>query len=191
MGTRGYRVVRFRKRYYISFNQYDSYPDGLGKQIAAEIPTDATEYQVWLDAQRKSAEKWVALYEEFLSIKPGDEITSDLPDFMRQQFPSLLAPLNDTWIEWVYTVDLDRETFSVNNGAHFKLHQVPHIDWINSLADGDLGDKISLPGAVPIEALSDLVVEPTSESRELLDTLDDLTVSDVSCRFPYCMIERF
>lgn len=180
MGTRGFRVVRFRKRYYIFFNQFDSYPDGLGKQVAAQIPADAKEYQQWLDAQRKSAEKWEALYEDFLSIKPGNQVTTDIPDFMHQHYPSLLAPLNDTWIEWIYTMDLDREVFSVDNGAHFKLDRVPHIDWINSLADGDLGDKISLPGAVPIEALSNLVVEPNLDNGELSGTLDDLSISDTA-----------
>lgn len=190
MGTRGFRVVRFRKRYYIFFNQFDSYPDGLGKQVAAQIPADAKEYQQWLDAQRKSAEKWEALYEDFLSIKPGNQVTTDIPDFMRQNYPTLLAPLNDTWIEWIYTVDLDREVFSVDNGAHFKLDRVPHIDWINSLADGDLGDKISLPGAVPFEALSNLVVKPNLASGELSGTLDDLSISDVSSSFRYCMVDH-
>lgn len=180
MGTRGLRVVRFRKRYYIFYHQYDSYPDGLGKQVASEIPTDAAEYQKWLAVQRKSAEEWEALYEEFLSIKPGNEVTTDLPELMSQRHPSSLAPLNDTWIEWIYTVDLDRETFSVNNGAHFKLHRVPHVDWINSLADGELGDKIILPGSVPMEAVTNLVVEHPDQSCELSKTLGDLAMSEVS-----------
>lgn len=185
MGTRGLRVVRFRKRYYIFYHQYDSYPDGLGKQVATEIPTDAAKYQEWLGVQRKSAEEWETLYEEFLSVKPGNEVTTDLPEFMRQQFPSSLAPLNDTYIEWIYTVDLDRETFSVNNGAHFKLDRVPHVDWINSLGNGGLGDKIVLPGAVPMEAVTNLVIERTDQSCDLSKTLGDLAVSEVSSSLRY------
>lgn len=187
MGTRGLRVVRFRKRYYISYHQYDSYPDGLGKQIEAEIPSDAEKYQEWLATQRTSAEEWEALYEDFLTIKPGNEVTTDLPGFMGSQLPSLLAPLNDTYIEWVYTVDLDRETFSVNNGAHFKLDRIPHIDWINALANGGLGDKIALPGAVPMEAVRHLVVEQNFQSSELSKIQGDLTVSDVSFNHRYKM----
>ncbi len=167
MGTRGLRIVRFRKRYYIFYNQYDSYPSGLGKQVVAEIPTDAVKYQEWLAAQRKSAEEWEALYEDYLSVRPGNEVTTNLPDFMRQHFPSLLTPLNDTWIEWIYTVDLNRETFSVNNGAHFKLDQITHIDWIGSLAEAELGDQVSLPGSVPAEAVTDLVVECNLGSSDL------------------------
>lgn len=183
MGTRGLRVVRFRKRYYVFYNQYDSYPEGLGNEVTAEVPIDAAKYQEWLAVQRKSAEEWELLYEEFLTIKPGNKVTGELPKFMHQRFPSSLAPLTDTWIEYVYTVDLDRETFSVNNGAHFKLDQISHIDWINSLTKGDLGDMISLPGAVPIEALTSLVVEHTLQDSELSESLGDLTVGDVSSSF--------
>ncbi len=178
--TRGLRVVRFHKRYYISYNQNDSYPSGLGKQVAAEIPPDAVKYQEWLAAQRKSAEEWEALYEDFLSVGPGNEVTSNLPDFMRQRLPSLLTPLNDTRIEWIYTVDLDRETFSVNNGAHFKLDQIPHIDWISSLAKAGLGDEVSLPGSVPEEAVTDLVVQYKIESSDLSKAP---SVSDVGSSF--------
>ena len=185
MGTRGLRVVRFRKRYYIFYNQWDSYPEGLGKTIANEIPTDTAKYQEWLAAQRKTAEEWEALYEEFLTIKPGNEVTTDLPDFMQQSFPSSLAPLNDTFIEWIYITDLDRETFSVNNGAHFKLEQVPHVDWINSLGNGGLGDVIALPGAVPMEAITKLVIGHNTQDGELSKHLGGLTVSEVSSSFGY------
>ena len=172
-------AVRFRKRYYIFYHRPSSpsYPEALGKRVVALIPTDAAKYQNWLAAERKSAEKVAALYEDLLSIKPGQEFTNYITKYMRGHFPSSLAPLNDTSIEWIYTFDLDRETFTVNNGAHFKLDQVPRIDWINSLANGGLGDKISLPGAVPMEAVTSLVIEHSFEG----------TVSDVCSSFRYSM----
>ena len=176
MGTRGFRVVRFRKRYYIFFNRLDSYPEILGTDIAAEIPGNAAEYQEWLVAQRKLAEEWEAVYEQFLSVRPGSEKATDLPEFMQQQSPSLLTPLNDLFIEWVYTVDLDRETFSVNNGAHFKLQKVPHIDWINSLDCGEHGDQIPLPATVPKDAITSLVAD---QRNELLEAQRGLAMSDV------------
>ena len=185
MGTRGLHVVRFRKRYYQFYQQYDSYPTGLGSEVAATIPTHAVKYQEWLTYERKSAEEWEAIYEAFLTVKPGNEVTADLPQFMQQQPPSLLAPLNDTWIEWIYIVDFDREVFSVNNGAHFKLDQVPHIDWINSLASGGLGDQISLPGTIPLEAVTSLVAERTFQTSNLSQKLSDLNVVDVGSTFPY------
>ena len=185
MGTRGLRVVRFRKRYYKFYQQYDSYPTGLGSEVAVNIPTDAAKYQEWLATERNSAKEWEALYEAFLSVKPGEEFTADLPDFMHEQPPSLLTPLNDTWIEWIYIVDLDREIFSVNNGAHFKLDQVPHIDWINSLANGGLGDQISLPGTIPVKAVTSLVAERTLQTSSLSQKLSDLNVIDVGFHLPF------
>ena len=189
----GLRVVRFHNRHYVFYKDDNSGPDRLGKQIEREIPTDPAKYQEWLTAQRKSAEEWEALYEDFLTIKPDKigTITADLPDFMRPWFPSLLPPLtgsNNLWIEsteWIYTLDLDRQTFTVNNGAHFKLDQVPRIDWINSLADGRLGDKIALPGTVPIDAVTDLVVEQTSQSSETSELLCHLCINDVGSVFRY------
>ena len=122
MCERGLRVVRFRKRHYM-FIESDPWPDYLGLQIAREIPADAAEYQKWLAAQRKSAEEWEVLYKDFLSVKPGNEIATktNLPDFMLAKRPSLFPPLDEGRIEWIYTVDLDREIFSVSNEHHFKL----------------------------------------------------------------------
>ena len=185
MGTRGLRVVRFRKRYYIFYNHWDSYPEGLGTEIAAGIPSDAAKYQEWLAAQRKSAEEWEAVCEGFLSVQPGSMKTTDLPEFMHRNFPSSLTPLNDMYIEWVYTMDLDRETFTVNNGAHFKLEQVPHIDWIKALENGRLGDPIALPAALPRDGITSLVAEHPPQSSDLLEALSDITLSDVCSSVRY------
>ena len=167
MGTRGLRVVRFRKRYYSFFNQYDSYPEGLGKKIVAEIPTDAVKYQEWLAAERKIAEEWEALYEDFLSVKPGNQITSEIPDWMSERHPSFIAPINDLFIEWVYTIDLDGETFTVNNGAHFKLNQVPSISWEHRLVIGCLGDTLNLPGNKPHKVETKEVETEEDEANEV------------------------
>jgi hypothetical protein len=45
MGTRGLRIVVFRGRYFIYYNNYDSYPRGLGEAIVCDIPTDPEQYQ--------------------------------------------------------------------------------------------------------------------------------------------------
>ena len=192
MWTRALRVVRFRKRYYIT-DTFDGqcHPEDLGKRIEGEIPTDTVRYQLWLATVRESAEVWEASCENGLSVMPGNppdiRFKIDLLEFTWQNSSVLLAPLNDPRVAWIYTVDLDRETFSVNNGAHFKLEQVPHIDWINSLADGRLGDTISLPNAVPMEAITSLVAEHTSQRSEFSKIPGALTVGDVSPNPRYWM----
>ena len=134
MGTRGLRVYRLNKRYYALFNHWDSYPSGLGKEIVAEIPSTPAEYQAWLASVRAMITEWEAEYEKFLSIGPnneihhpevdvpakqddsddgeaGDENTSEAsepkkqqPEWMQHQLPSYFTPMNDTWIEWIYTM---------------------------------------------------------------------------------------
>lgn len=36
--------MRFRGRYYIFYNHYDSYPEDLGEKLVNTIPTDSEEY---------------------------------------------------------------------------------------------------------------------------------------------------
>lgn len=73
--------------------------------------------------------------------------------------PSYLAPLNDTFIEWVYIFDLDREVFSVNNSIHFKLDQVPYINW-KDVKIWTVNAPI-LASLVPEDALVSLVATPS------------------------------
>jgi len=44
MGTRGYVFIRCRGRYFVYYNHWDSYPEGLGEAIIAKIPTDPEKY---------------------------------------------------------------------------------------------------------------------------------------------------
>ena len=154
MGTRGYKAWRFRKRYYVEYNGMDSYPEGLGTWIARGIPMGRDDYINWLEARRREMAYRDAHLDRYLAIEQGpkqDESSDDEePDecaieFIADNQPVWVVPLNDLFIEWVYIIDLDREIFSVNNGAHYKLDRIPHINWIESLANGLMGDKISLP----------------------------------------------
>ena len=120
-----------------------------------------------MKSQREELETWEAAWLAYLAVDPAQvasqEFHAPSKIFAEEEeaaLPSFLVPLNDLYIEWVYIPDLDREIFSVNNGAHFKLDKVPHINWIEALAVGELGDQIVLPGALPEEALANLVAEP-------------------------------
>ena len=179
MGTRGYQVIRYRKRYYATYNQYDTYPEGLGKSLVSSIPKDPAQYAKWLEDQRHWAAKTEAECEECLTLKleDGGYRLSESED---DNGPTWLVPLNDTWIEWVYVIDLDREVFSVNNGAHFKLNEIAKIVWMQALADGALGDKLVLPGLVPEEALANLVTRPSVAERDAFAGLETLGAEQVS-----------
>ena len=174
MGTRGYKAWRFRKRYYVQYNSMDSYPEGLGTWIAQGIPTGRKDYIKWLEAQRTEMKERDACLDRYLAVEPnskqsesGDDEEPDESaiEFIAEDQPIWIVPLNDLFIEWVYIIDLDREIFSVNNGAHYKLDRIPHINWIESLANGLMGDKISLPFIG--DDMASLVAEaPKEGSRE-------------------------
>lgn len=53
MGTRGYIVHRYRGRYYIRYNHFDSYYEVLGVGVVAGIPSDKEEYQSTLEGSGK------------------------------------------------------------------------------------------------------------------------------------------
>ena len=72
MGSRGYKAWRFRKRYYVEYNDSNSYPhDGFGSWLAHEIPSDRNNYLQWLSVQRSKMEEREAEQDRCLSLKPA------------------------------------------------------------------------------------------------------------------------
>lgn len=176
MGTRGFRIIKFRGRYWIFYNHWDSYPEGLGKSLVESIPTDPEDYQKWLQSQRDSFAKWDSLLQKLLIIQPEDllklhsnerqtpvfhaafdeRLQEDAPPYHKSGF-------NDLFIEWTYTIDLDREVFSVDNGAHFCLNHMPRNDeWMNALFHDNDGNRFLLPQLVPAESVATLSLDPPS-----------------------------
>lgn len=172
MGTRGYKAWRFRKRYYKEYIGHDSYPSGLGSWIAETIPRLHDKYMDWLQEQRRMVEEWEREWEYALAVEAGANVRSAW-SIHEEKKPSWFPPMNDTMIEWVYILDLDREIFSINNSVHIKLEEVPHVKWVDALVDGRLGDRkryfrwaVLVPGCVPETAITDLVVEASTRNCE-------------------------
>ena len=68
MGTRGLRIIKFRGRYWVFWNQYDSYLDGMGDSLVKSIPSDPEDYQRWLQSHRSLFAKWDDLLQRTLRI---------------------------------------------------------------------------------------------------------------------------
>lgn len=194
MGTRGYRVIRFRNRYYRFYNNWDSYPEGLGRNLVNEIPQDPAAYQEWLAQQRAQALQWHNDLERFLcrddaNANALDATVADTEEELQQPWgvatdslPDFKPALNDLYIEWVYTIDLDNEVFTIDNGAHVQLAWVSKVEWIPALALGYYGDKILLPEGIQEEALADIVVKLPEPSASVLESYEKLGVTMVQAK---------
>ena len=177
MGTRGYRVYRFRGRYYVFYNHWDNYPEGLGSDIVNDIPFEPEEYENWLQALHEQFSKWEEmLVTKVLAIPNGitDLLHVGAPDHVSleprfkvyldermEDTPSYIIPYNDLFIEWVYVIDLDYNLFIVDNGAHFELAKVPrsgvsgyesYPPWAKALTSLD-GTRKLLTSHLPKEAI--------------------------------------
>jgi hypothetical protein len=90
-------ILRVGPSLYISRLEAHSFVQGLGVQVAAEVPRDPEAYKEWLERLRKSLD---ADFEENKSQ------VDSLDYFITKE-----QPLGDVFIEWVYEIDLDHEVF--------------------------------------------------------------------------------
>ena len=208
MGTRGLRIVRHRGRYYVYWNQYDSYPEGLGKEIVSEIPKSPEAFATWLADQRAKYDAENSDLEEYLTVVRTDDSEAPAEEHEHQEqepeqesqsvrqvscgeraprvgswssserlydLPRFSTQSNDLYVEWVYTIDLDHQTFSVDNKAHFKLASMPRFDWISALGLDDQGERCLDLNQTPrhaIGAISRSVQTPTPGADELYQKLN-------------------
>lgn len=130
----------------------------------------------WLQQQRAFFAKWdEVLQKELLTIKNADLQATYFGQNCeyRQQallderldgsiLPCYRTGLNDLLIEWTYTIDLDREIFSIDNGCHFKLNKIPKYTWAEALALDNDERRLILPYLVPADSLASM----TSQYKE-------------------------
>ncbi|KAH9019681.1 hypothetical protein EDB85DRAFT_2007637 [Lactarius pseudohatsudake] len=125
MGTRGYKVYRWRGWYFVYYNHWDSYPSGLGLQFLATIPTDSKSFQGWLAEMRQH-------FDEIIEARDKSELDEDDEDELNTITKEV--PSNDLFIEWIYTIDLDRLVFHVDSRPLFRLDHLPNddqfLEWI-------------------------------------------------------------
>lgn len=133
----------------------------------------------WLQQQRGFFAKWdEVLQKEVLTIKDADVQATYFGqnrDYHESRQKALLderldesmppcyrTGLNDLYIEWTYTIDLDREIFSIDNGCHFKLNKIPKETWAEALAFDNDGRRLILPHLVSADSLASV----TSQYQE-------------------------
>ena len=184
-----------------------SSPDKYGLDIVNEIPTDPGEYLKWLAEQRTNASEWASALEKFLHVKRPvaketkdqefddqlSETASEMPegellpwtcglgsDMKHLPLPSYMPVFNDKDIQWVYVIDLDREIFSVDHGAHFKLASIPRHGWIDALDKTYNEHRLVLPDPLPDNAVTSLVVKPDPPDIHLIRLYEGLGIDIVT-----------
>ena len=195
MGTRGLRIVKYKGRYWIFYNHWDSYLKGLGKALVEGILADSKEYQKWLQAQRTYYEKWDCLLHKILCIKPEDLASMHVKaspgcvwkaafDESLWLCPPSYNPgshrSDHSWIEYTYTIDLDLEIFSIDSSAHYQLGHIPRDDvWIEGLFLNCNNQRFVLPQCVPEESIGSLTVENEDLAADAMDYWAKLNTVEV------------
>lgn len=149
-------------------NKWDSYPEQFGEKIVDSIPISKKGYQSefslplhihvheifrgvgkliriveWLAGQREFYARITKEIEEHALVLRGRK-----SDYLHisgldvERFPTGIVDVDMvSRVEWTYTIDLDREIFSVWDSAHFKLDKIPRDGvWINALEQDSRGN---------------------------------------------------
>ena len=76
MVTRGYRIIKFRGRYWIFWNNINSYPSGMGESLVNRIPSEPEEHGKWLQAQRNFFAKWDSIFQDEMLTVTAEAIAN-------------------------------------------------------------------------------------------------------------------
>ncbi len=151
MGTRGFYGFRYKGRYILFYNHWDSYCDGLGNQILDELRKFTEEDWVTLMSILKTHLKNGTIYEE-MEIAEGKNFEGLMKAAQNPQEYALsyvgreLSP-PFMMTQYTYVVDLDRNFLRVRANEEafkFSLYELPKsmrgYDESESDIDTDLED---------------------------------------------------
>ncbi|KAK2612081.1 hypothetical protein QQS21_001930 [Conoideocrella luteorostrata] len=172
MGTRGLIIVRFNRRYYVRYNSLDSYFEGLGSCLVADVPTDQEKYRAWLERTRAEyATLENELENDVYELRDDvDSITDTdghhaFSDFI--ELPSELPLLPDVSAEYTYITNLDQEILTMNGSVHWKMNNIPRQDnlWLRAIKKSIYRGKLTISldtcpeGHITSPALSPLTLD--------------------------------
>jgi hypothetical protein len=138
MGTRGLYVFKYKGIYYIFYNQFDSYTDGLGKLFIKDLKEIINSNQIneikeyIINIPLNDGNDGSINYSTILgAIKYPNEFC---------YYTSNVEPNNDIFIEYIYIADLDDNKFIVktcnNNYLKVDLYNIPD-NWDEMLYDNE------------------------------------------------------
>ncbi|MCJ1463062.1 hypothetical protein MMC07_001667 [Pseudocyphellaria aurata] len=133
---------------------------------------------------RRVSETRKLMAKKYLTWNIADDMVPEVRQWAvsTEFIPEFMPICNDGWKEWVYTIDLDREVFTVNNLAHFHLNRIPRPGWKDALAFSPSRELIFLSSCVPEEAIADLVVEVSPATAKMHELYESLNISVVKAK---------
>ncbi|KAK0203717.1 hypothetical protein DFS33DRAFT_1487995 [Desarmillaria ectypa] len=124
MGTRGYYVYRWKGWYFIHYNHYDSYPDGLGLIVRGEVPSadcDPEDFDKWFEG-------FAGHLDDDLKRHKVEKRRCETYEVSENYSISRKQPQNNPFIEWIYEIDLDNLVFHIDSIPMFRLDCMPSSD---------------------------------------------------------------
>ncbi|KAJ8583527.1 hypothetical protein M405DRAFT_884791 [Rhizopogon salebrosus TDB-379] len=153
MGTRGYRVYRYREMFFIKYNNRDSYPESLGVDILESM-------------RRSGAIEWKREELEEVLDELGGPYSPDSDDDFDIRIVKE-RPWTDLFIEWIYEIDLDRNIFHVNGIPFFSLECLPDSTAFLEYVTKDHYGHITCPPTCPPEQKYKLSAPPVVDDSDI------------------------
>lgn len=135
MGTRGNYIFRRNGKYYVFYNHWDSYFNGLGQKIVDEIRS-------WTAADFELAKTLLDGFKTDIICEAGGDGFNSLMDALKDPYTFDVIHIGEKTtpafdIEYTYTLDFDHNLFVVawtdTNGRpeqRYRLTAIPD-DWIS------------------------------------------------------------
>ncbi|SPQ23350.1 8bb7b5de-d412-4a38-bd2c-279fa3d1e022 [Thermothielavioides terrestris] len=137
MGT---LIVRYNGLYYVQpapqDEECESSRGNYGHAVVDSIPAQPDQYQKWLTRMREAYASMEGRFElEVFALRARPFRSTVDWDKRPSMMPCIREP--NFGRDYYYIIDLDREIFSVDFGAHYKLGNIPRGDhlWRRALAD--------------------------------------------------------
>ena len=114
MGTRGYYVFKYNNIYYIFYNHFDSYLNGLGKMIVNDIKKLIENNKDWIETLKKLINKIKMTDIEIWGKTQFNSIIESLERAEDYTYhTSINEPVLTLFIEYIYIIDIDSMKFKV------------------------------------------------------------------------------